>query len=145
MDSHANFSNFGYAILTLLRVATGEGWVGIMYDAARQPSILFSCVDTQTYASKVADGIQGCGSSAAYMYFIAFILMVSLVFLNLFIAIILEGFAASATEQSIRIGEEAFNSYVKHWRKYDPSATGMMDVDKLEHLIMDLIEEELVI
>ena len=35
LDTHANFSDFGYAILTLLRVATGEGWVGIMYDAAR--------------------------------------------------------------------------------------------------------------
>ena len=44
------------------------------------------------------NGIQGCGNSAAYFYFVAFIMMVSLVFLNLFIAIILEGFAASASE-----------------------------------------------
>ena len=43
MDTHANFSNFGYAILTLLRVSTGENWNGIMYDAARQPSIFFKC------------------------------------------------------------------------------------------------------
>ena len=35
MDRHANFENFGRASLTLLRVATGEGWVGIMHDAAR--------------------------------------------------------------------------------------------------------------
>jgi len=44
------------------------------------------------------NGLQGCGNPAAYFYFVAFILMVSLVFLNLFIAIILEGFAASASE-----------------------------------------------
>ena len=35
MNRHSGFSNFGYANLTLLRVATGEGWVGIMRDAAR--------------------------------------------------------------------------------------------------------------
>ena len=98
MNRHANFENFGAAILTLLRVSTGEGWVGIMQDAARFPSIQFQCMDSQTHESKVANGIQGCGNSAAYLYFVAFILMVSLVFLNLFIAIILEGFAASAQE-----------------------------------------------
>ena len=30
MDRHANFEHFGFAILTLLRVATGENWIGIM-------------------------------------------------------------------------------------------------------------------
>lgn len=35
MNRHANFENFYRASLTLLRVATGEGWVGIMYDAGR--------------------------------------------------------------------------------------------------------------
>lgn len=35
MDRHANFQNFGLALLTLFRVATGEGWVDIMFDAAR--------------------------------------------------------------------------------------------------------------
>ena len=44
LTRHANFENFGRAILTLLRVATGESWVGIMYDCARQPDINFSCV-----------------------------------------------------------------------------------------------------
>ena len=35
LDKNANFEDFGRAILTLLRVATGEAWVGIMYDCAR--------------------------------------------------------------------------------------------------------------
>ena len=98
MDRHANFQNFGLALLTLFRVATGEGWVDIMFDAARQPSTIFSCIAEQTYESKQEIGIQGCGSRTAYFYFVSFFLIVSLVFLNLFIAIILEGFQASATE-----------------------------------------------
>lgn len=57
MDRHANFENFGQAILTLLRVATGEAWVGIMYDVARQPDIDFNCIRDQTYESKEKLGV----------------------------------------------------------------------------------------
>ena len=62
----------------------------------------------------------GCGSTAGYLFFLAFILMVSLVFLNLFIAIILEGFAESTTDSKIRVGEDCLNTFVQHWCKYDP-------------------------
>ena len=95
----------------MLRVSTGEGWVAIMQDAARRPSILFQCFENQSYESKVANGIQGCGNGASYAYFAAFILIVSLVFLNLFIAIILEGFAESSQEEKIRVGNECFEAF----------------------------------
>lgn len=71
--------------------------------------------------------------------------MVSLVFLNLFIAIILEGFAASAQEQKIRVGDECFEAFQRAWLKYDPEATEMMNVNCLESLILDLIEEEIAV
>lgn len=142
LNRHANFENFGRAILTLLRVATGESWVGIMHDCARQPDITFNCIEDQTYESKQLNGMQGCGSKISNFYFVAFILMVSLVFLNLFIAIILEGFAASATEQKIRIGDDCLEVFSKAWCKYDPFAVGVIDAEKLEHLILDLIVEE---
>ena len=45
LTRHANFENFGRAILTLLRVATGESWNGIMYDCARMESINFTCIE----------------------------------------------------------------------------------------------------
>ena len=79
----------------------------------------------------------------AYFYFIAFILMVSLVFLNLFIAIILEGFAASATEQKIRVGDDCHEAFARAWRTYDPFAVGTIETSQLEPLILDLIVEEL--
>lgn len=114
-----------------------------MYDCARKPSINFSCIVDQSYDSKELDGIQGCGTNITWLYYLAFILMVSLVFLNLFIAIILEGFAASATEQKVRVGDDCQEAFTRVWRKYDPFALGMIDIRKLEHLILDLIVEEL--
>ena len=41
--------------------------------------------------------------------------MVSLVFLNLFIAIILEGFGSAAAELNIRVGEDCMEAFVKAW------------------------------
>lgn len=69
--------------------------------------------------------------------------MVSLVFLNLFIAIILEGFDASAKEQKIRVGDDCHAAFQKAWQKYDPFAIGIIDIEQLEPLILDLIVEEM--
>jgi hypothetical protein len=39
--------------------------------------------------------LNGCGSNMAFPYFISFTLLISFVFLNLFIAVIIEGFSVS--------------------------------------------------
>ena len=53
--------------------------------------------------------------------------MVSLVFLNLFIAIILEGFAESQSESKIRIKDDSFEAFIRVWSKYDKQAKGVLD------------------
>ncbi len=30
LDTHAHFKNFGYSVLTLFRVSTGDNWNGIL-------------------------------------------------------------------------------------------------------------------
>jgi hypothetical protein len=53
----------------------------------------FDCNENPTYESVQANGGEpdGCGNPIALFFFISFLLMVTFVFLNLFIAIILEG------------------------------------------------------
>lgn len=78
--------------MTLFRITTGEDWQLLMYDCARPRDVLFQCsVEKQTFEEQQIDGINGCGHPIAYVYFVGFMLVVSLIFLNLFIAIILEG------------------------------------------------------
>jgi uncharacterized membrane protein len=76
---------------------------------------MFDCKASQTFEERQVDGIQGCGNAFAYIYFVSFMLIVSLIFLNLFIAIILEGFAQSEQEQTIRINNEAVDAFVTTW------------------------------
>ena len=86
-------------MLTLFRCTTGEGWNNLMHDASRQRSILFQC-SNERYISGVPNG---CGSRVATPFFISFMLIVSITFMNMFIAIILEGFDEYHEEETHRV------------------------------------------
>lgn len=77
MGYFANFQSFDTAFMTLLRCATGENWNQIMFECARTHSLLYQCVEGETYDSIVAagrdpsnwDGPRGCGSLGASVIF----------------------------------------------------------------------------
>merc|ERR1712227_278578 len=96
-NEHANFQSFWVAMLTLLRFSTGENWNGFMHNvAAHKPN----CVKDPQYDEDMCGfnnkpgckELNGCGSSAIFIYLLSFTLIVTFVFLNLFIGVILEGF-----------------------------------------------------
>ena len=77
LNRYANFQTFGSSMLTLLRSSTGEGWNSIMYQAAHQspgcardPAYNVSVCGFNTFEG--CTPIDGCGSVAAYPYFISF-------------------------------------------------------------------------
>ena len=65
--------------------------------------MLEDCIDNPTYDEiQENDGDpNGCGSHGAIVYFVSFILVVAFIFLNLFIAVMLEGFK---TAENIEAG-----------------------------------------
>jgi hypothetical protein len=107
--------SFPNALVTLLRCSTGESWNAIMREAANtegcthtvpfDPSVCgFSSSSPSASPSGAGAAgvggdeymctpIDGCGTSAAFAYFGSFCLLVSFVFVNLFVAVILEAFA----------------------------------------------------
>jgi hypothetical protein len=94
LDAYANFQTFTSSFMLLIRCSTGEGWNELMYAAAKQPGILFDCAHEPTYEDIQANDGEpnGCGVPFAVAYFTSFILIVAFVFLNIFIAVILQGF-----------------------------------------------------
>jgi hypothetical protein len=80
-----------------IRCATGERWNEIMYElAVHEDCNPNSAYDPQMCGYSNFVGcipLDGCGSSAAYAYFYSFTLLVSFILLNIFIAVVLEGFA----------------------------------------------------
>jgi hypothetical protein len=85
----------------------------------------------------------GCGNpGAAYFYFISFQLIVSFIFLNLFIAIILEGFDDSSHFDNFDISEYSIEQFKDLWSKYDPKGTGYIKTKRFPFLLMKLAKEE---
>ena len=108
--------------MTLMRCSTGEAWDYIMMDLTRSQSVTFQCSDSDfDYQTYLSDGMQtnGCGSTAGIIYFMTFYFMVPLIFLNLFIAIILEGFEQTSKKESSAIQEEDMDQIMRVWAKFD--------------------------
>lgn len=95
MTKFLSFSDFYKSFITLIRVATGENWNEVMNALSRESSLDYPCIENPTYEDLVANGMEpvGCGNRViAQVYFLTFIFIVGLIFLNLFIAIILQGY-----------------------------------------------------
>ena len=95
MNPYMNFENFINAFITLFTVVTGDSWNAtqtsfvVLNDASNQ------CTASPTYADYLLNQkiTMGCGGKvAAYLFFTSFTFIVSLIFFQLFIAIILQGY-----------------------------------------------------
>lgn len=131
------------AFLTLIRLQTGEGWNNVMEDCVRTRSIVFDCNDNSSYQSIMDNGGKpdGCGTSAAYAYFLFFELILPIIFLNLFVAVILQGFTTSSEEETLNVYKNQTEQFKKIWLKYDPEGTGYVNVKVMSDLIDDIEEK----
>lgn len=144
LDDRANFKTLSLSLLTLFKSSTGENWNSLMSDTSRTRGINFRCIEQQTYDERQANGVQGCGFPVlSNLFFISFQLYVTFILLNLFIAIILEAFLKQLSDEEQQIQPETIEEFVLLWQKYDPDASGMIKLDDLENLVLDMVEKEL--
>ena len=95
MHRWLNFQTVPNSLLTLLRVSTGENWNDLMYALGEGHSISNQCIDNPSFEDYRLAGNKpmACGYSwLSNFYFYFYILLVSMIFLNIFIAIILQGY-----------------------------------------------------
>eukprot|EP00899_Mesostigma_viride_P006469 jgi/Mesvir1/15823/Mv03377-RA.1 len=125
LDEHSNFKNFGYSILTLLRMVTGENWNGIMYDCMVQPP---DCDNSPE--------VDNCGLRWAWLYFVSFVLMGSFVMFNLFIAVVLENFSASKLDNDNQVTVKHLHEFRRIWVKhFDPHRCNFISPERFEDLL----------
>jgi len=91
LSIHANFENFGIAMLTLFRVSTGDNGNGILKDAMRTPP----------YCNEDPDCTHNCCSDPyiAIGFFTSFTVVASFVLLNVVIAVLMSELEDSQLEQ----------------------------------------------
>ena len=78
-----------------------------MNDCLLKDTIQTPCVLNPTYEDYKNNGFEtvGCGNSIAILYFISFTMIVSYIFVNLFLAIIIQGFSDSNQQINYKITE----------------------------------------
>lgn len=111
-----------------------------MFDLSRGYSITNQCDREATWASIAANKSipNGCGSELPKFYFMVFLIVVSQIFLNLFVAIVIDSFAAQAKAFDLPIQPVDFENFVEVWKGYDPEATGFIEVGDLDQLLVEL-------
>jgi len=102
-----------------------------MMDIGRPYSITFQCDNNPTYDKYIANNktTTGCGHSSAIGYFMAFQVIVGIIFLNLFIAILVDSFIGVSDAFKLPVKQLDFDYFITVWSKYDPKATGFIKIE----------------
>ena len=74
----------------------------------------------------------------SYVYFILFIVIIQIMMLNLFTAVVLEGFSSSNKEHTGTVTSEHYNELITHWQTYDKSGSGWITLRDLIFLLFEL-------
>ena len=82
-----------------------------------------------------------CGSPVtSYIFFICFNILVFQIFINLFVAIIIDAFLGETHLSDLPIPNYTIEEFRNIWSEYDPLATGYIDIEDLERFIIRLAE-----
>ena len=111
-----------------------------MFNLARPYSILNQCNDNPDYYSVQANGgsPDGCGTNISFLYFYSFIVIVIQMFLNLFIAVIIDSYLNQSEAFSLPVNQNDVDEFVDAWQKFDQEGIGSIKADDIESFIMDL-------
>lgn len=96
------------------------------------------CVSHQTYEDRQLHGPRECGTNLSYIYFGIFIIVFRMMMLNLFIAVVLEGFTSTNKELTGEVNSEDFAKLIDLWSVFDNKATGWIGINELCFLVFML-------
>lgn len=78
-----------------------------------------------------------CGSpTIAYCFFVSFIIFCVQVFLNLFVAVIVDSFANQSLKADLPVQAMDIEIFCEVWRDYDGEAKGFIETKHIEEFII---------
>ena len=90
----------------------------VMFDLARTYDATYQCREGETYETMMANGQDpfACGNPfASYVFFILFHVIVFQIFMNLFIAIIVDAFLGQSENFKLPIQKYSIIEFTKLW------------------------------
>ena len=131
-----NFNNFISSILILIRVTSGENWNMIMHEITNKRNGFFDCkYKTEMTVEELYNKHIGCGSMVGFPYFITFIILNKVMFLQFFSAVIscvMDDTYAMNLEE-MKIGD--INKFKNIWTFYDKQYTGFIKINQFRKFV----------
>jgi hypothetical protein len=152
LDEHANFQSFFRSVVSLCRFMTGETWTYFMKHLGTDGKILgyvlgTPCVGSldileSNYASLsercLIDQPIECGKPwLAILFMMLFVTLISYTTLNLFIAVVLDGF----NDAKDRNEGEIISRCIACWRDFDPLLEMEVDLDQAVLFLESVVSE----
>lgn len=129
LNEKNNFRTFGSAMVLLMRCATGEDWNLVMYEVANDSGYDGVKCRMQEFEERQTDGILGCGSSISYVYFLSFMVIITMLIMNLAVAAVIQGLNTACAENLGIVSADDVNHFIELWKYFDPQATGWIEAD----------------
>lgn len=79
-----------------------------------------------------------CGSPIGYAFFLSYVVLMQMMVVNLFTAIVLEGFAQFSIQNNSVVSSQDYDALIELWSHYDPTATGFIKPKHLAFLMYEL-------
>jgi len=119
-STHANFADFRLAAITIIRMATADGWAAIYTDA---------------YSLPYNPGVGRPPDVMVHFFFIMLITVFNTIFLNVFVAVVITFY--DEVSQSIVSNDDVHHFY-NVWREFDLHMSGFMPTEQLGRMLCKL-------
>ena len=80
----------------------------------------------------------GCGSPISFIYFYSFIIIITMLIMNLAVAAVIQGLDAACQENLGIVSSDDVNQFIELWKYYDPQAKGWIGAEQLVYLLIEL-------
>jgi hypothetical protein len=84
------------------------------------------------------DGVLGCGNQISYFYFITYMILLSMVIMNLSVAAVIEGLAEASKENMGVVSGDQIDFMVEKWKDYDTNASGLISYQDFLFLLYEV-------
>jgi hypothetical protein len=128
-------------MIMLVKFSTGEDWNQYMFELAFKDSYNgIECLKTQDYDDIIANDyvMMQCGTNLSYVFFISFVILVSMLIMNLSVAAVIEGLDNAKKENMGIVKGDEIEDLINLWQDYDPTASGWISMNDLVFLLYEL-------
>lgn len=123
-----NFDNIANAMMLLFQISTGQDWMNIMYEI-------------QVELDVITPGQETTHSVGTFFYFSTFFVATVFVFLNLFIAVLLENFEMNFESNLLDLNEDHISEFKEIWIGLTDTKNTHMQITQVQDCLDQISEE----